>query len=117
VDNLEVQQPLRDFKDLNIAEKVRAILGTVEEPVSKDFALKLGGINYKELDETGKKLVDTTFTGDSVVETKTESEQRYMLNEAGRLKLEGEVNMSTVHGVIADVLWKELGLDETSSTS
>lgn len=101
MDNLEVVQPTRDFKDLSDSEKVQAILGAVEEPVSKDFALELGGVDYESLNPEDKTKVDRVFTDESVEKTGVDGEQRYMLNSSGRSNLESEVNIATVHGAIA----------------
>lgn len=113
MDNLEIPKTKRDFKDLTDSEKIRAILGAVREPVSKNLAIELADVDYGILDEKDKKIIDGIFFENNVEKNVVEGEQRYILNDDGKLKLESETNMYTVHGQIADILWKAIGMDET----
>lgn len=101
----EPVEKLRDFKELDVAEKTRAVLGAVMEPVSREMVFEFAGIDYSALDPESQGRVDDVFNNVNTTEG-----GRYILNDEGRKVLENEVDMKSVHGAIAQVLlawWEE----------
>ncbi len=109
VENEKKIGQLKTFDSLFVDEKIRAILGAVMEPVSKEMVYNFAGVNYAELDGEFKNKVDASFD-DQDVEQSVGSEIKYRLNKDARKVLATEIDMESVHGVIADVLfswWEE----------
>ena len=105
------QIPLREYSSLDDKDKVHAILGAVLEPVSKQFAIGLSGINYEEMDDEQRIKVDSIFTRVGIETTEESVGTKYRLSDEEREKLSRRVDMKTVHGAMADKLWGELGLE------
>lgn len=101
----------RTFDQLNTDEKVKAILGTVYEPVSRELALDFAGVNYDSLSETQQIAIDAVFNSDEVERTEDE-DSKYTLSQTGRDALGVEVDITSVHKRIADKMWGDLGLDD-----
>lgn len=100
---------LKNFNDLDIAEKLRSVLGAVMEPVTKEMAYGFAGVDYTQLDNESRNKVDNVFN-DENVEQSGNSEFKYRLNDDARNILATEVDMISVHGAISDVLlawWNE----------
>jgi hypothetical protein len=102
---------IRSFGDLNIAERVHAVLGAVKEPVSRQLALDFSGVNYDELKDDERKAVDSVFSGEEIVTTHVEDADRYWLNDDAKTKLATSVDMKSVSGQIANKMLGDLGLD------
>jgi len=110
MDSGENLKPKIDFKSLGNKEKVVAVLGAVEEPVSRDLVLDFSGIDYDRLKQEEKIEVNSAFNEIGVDKTQSEEGEKYILNSEGRLKIDKHIDMTTVHGAIADVLmewWEE----------
>ena len=98
----------REYSSLNNAEKVYAILGTVRGPVSKNYAIKLSGIDYENLPEDQKLEVNSVF-GHEDIETTEEGEiTKYRLSDEKREELRESVDVLTVLQVIVDQQTREL---------
>lgn len=52
---------MRQFSKLKPEEKVKAILGGVLEPVTREQALRFAQIDYEKLEDNEKKEVDAVF--------------------------------------------------------
>lgn len=102
----ESRAPL-PFEALPMEEKVKAILGHVEEPVSREFALEMAGINTEELNETEEAKIDTIFNSSDVVTSTVNEETRYVLSDQGKAAL-GNIDSKSVHKTITDHLMKNL---------
>lgn len=100
-----------EYTSLGEADKMRAILGAVIEPVSKQLAIDLSGINYGELDDEMKAKVDAVFSEEGVENSKDGETYKFRLGDEGRAKLAGSVEMKSVHKAIADKMLGDLGLD------
>lgn len=103
--------PLKEYDSLNTDERVYAVLGAVAEPVSKQLAIELSGINYDSLDNEQKAKIASVFNDESLEITEKNSVNLYLLSPEGRAKLGKSVDMKTVHSAIAAVLSKELEFD------
>ncbi len=102
----------RDYSSLSEEEKIRAILGAVIEPVSKQFALDLSGIDYDRLNTEMKERINNLFDDDEVKKEIVDGDCKYILNELGRERLAGNIDMRSVHSIIADKLWGDLFPDD-----
>lgn len=100
-----------EYRSLGEADKMRAILGAVMEPVSKQLALDLSGIQYDQLDDATKAKVDSVFSEEGVETTNVEGVSKYRLGDEGRESLNTAVEMKSVHKAIADKMLGDLGLD------
>ncbi len=103
------EQPTkRSFNALSHPEKVRAILGTVFEPVSRDQVIEFSGLDYENLGEEERAEVDAVFTEDQVAKTEGE---KYILKDEAKSDLEGAVDIHSVHGQISDVIINKIGIE------
>jgi hypothetical protein len=107
--------PLRTFDQLNVDEKVLAVLGVVYKPVSKEFSLKLGSIHYEQLDASNKAKIDAIFISAETLglEVIKEGELvKYRLSDEKRQEIAKEVDMKSVSRQTMLQGWKTMGGDE-----
>lgn len=104
---------LKPFNDLDEGEKIRAILATVREPVTRDLLFHFAGIDPLALMPEQVTSLDLIIS-----ENKAELSADYIGPDKFWVPLEKQessikdlgVDGKTVHGQIADVLMKDLGL-------
>lgn len=106
----EISTP-RMFDDLNGAEKINAILGTIREPMSKDLALSYSGVDYQGLDDDEKKAIDSVFSSEDVITITVDNTERYQLSDDAKKRLATSVNMDSVHERIIKSIAPRLGFD------
>ncbi len=99
-----------EYKQLSNADKIRAILGAVMEPVSKELAISLSQIDYNELEIEEKATVDAVFLGQGVETSKVGETDKFRLGDEEREKLTESVDIKSVHAAIADKMLGDLGL-------
>jgi hypothetical protein len=104
------------YQDLTSLDKVKAILAAVQEPVSQAFALELAGIKLEELPEQEKTEIQKLFiqgmeSSDEIVVSSKDGTPLYQASDAAKSAIEQRTDMKTVHGIIADKLMSNLGLD------
>jgi hypothetical protein len=100
-----------EYGFLSDADKIRAILGAVMEPVSKQLAIDLSQIDYDKLNDEAKAKVDAVFSEQDVESSKDGETDKFRLGDKGREKLATAVEMKSVYGTIADKILDDLGLD------
>lgn len=98
----------RKYETLKDDEKLYAILGAVEEPVTKERAIELSGINYKSLDDEQKAKVDSAFTKEGIDFTEESGVKKYLLRNQERERLGKSVDMVTTYRVIANKMREEI---------
>lgn len=109
---MEQDQSIKpEYSFLTAPDKVRAILGAVMEPVSKQLAIELSQIDYEGLDDEMKAKVDAVFLENDVESTIEEETHKFKLGDNSREKLQESIDMKSVHKVIADKILADLGLD------
>ncbi len=101
----------QEFSALNPDQKVRAILAVVKKPVSREFALDLGGIDYNELETEEKEKIDKIFDEEDIDMTKVDNQDRYkmkpdVIEEFGKI-----VDLPSTHRQVTDNLFDSLDLD------
>jgi hypothetical protein len=100
-----------EYGSLSETDKIRAILGAVMEPVSKQLAIDLSQIDYDKLDDEAKARVDAVFSEQGIESSKDGETDKFRLGDGGREKLAETVEMKSVHKAIADKILGDLGLD------
>jgi len=70
----------REFSELTSVEKVAAILGASLEPVSKELAIDLAGIDITSIDEDTKIELEELFDQDYVVKSEKKRQSSLSLN-------------------------------------
>lgn len=100
----------REYSMLSDSEKLVAILAAVREPVSKRLAIEFSGVDMTK--EGAEEKIEKAFLTTGVVETEEEGEKRYMLDSSTRTELGKTINLKSAQKVIADYLWKSMGMDE-----
>lgn len=102
----------REYNTLDDDEKVNAISGAVFEPVSKQFAIELSGINYDGMEDEQRAKVELVFAQAGIEAAEDNGVTKYRLGDKEREKLDMDVDMKTVHGAIADKILGKFGLDD-----
>lgn len=100
-----------EYTSLGEADRMRAILGAVMEPVSKQLAIDLSGIDYDKIDDETRAKVDAIFSEEGIESSKDGETDKFRLGDEGREKLAGTVEMKSVHKAISDKMLGDLGLD------
>lgn len=97
---------MREFGELNNPEKVKAILATVFEPVSRNLALDLSGVRFPELKRDEQLGVEAVFAETIVNSDDSKGRQRfwYPMDRREAIVTELDVDQISVNGYIADVL-------------
>lgn len=103
--------PLSDYSTLNNPDKMKAILSGILQPVSKQLAIELSGIEYEQLSDEEKNKVDAVFADQYVSTSDHDGVLRYVMFGHGRHEIEKKVHMPSVHAQISEALMKGLGLD------
>jgi hypothetical protein len=100
-----------EYGSLDEADKMRAILGAVMEPVTKQLAIDLSQIDYDKLDDKTKAKVDAVFSEQGIEISKDGGNEIFRLGDEGREKLATAVEMKSVHKAIADKMLGDFELD------
>jgi hypothetical protein len=110
------EQPSQEYDALSDDEKLNAILGAIQSPISKERAIQLSGINYASLDDEQRIKLNSVFSQKDVETTEEKGGvSQYILGEEARQKLSKKVDMVTVHRAIAKKKLEEIyGKHDTS---
>ncbi len=106
----EIDSGPRDYSMLDDSEKLIAILAIVREPVSRELAIEFSGVDTTQ--EGSKEKVEKAFLSTGMIETEKEGEKRYMVDDATKEELNKTIDLMSAEKVIADYLWKSMGLGE-----
>jgi len=93
------------FDSLALSEKVRAVLAAVREPVSRDFALNLAGIELEALSPDQAHAVEAVFDSPDTDESSGEYGSSYRLSETARSLVDKDVLGAANHR-ITESLWE-----------
>jgi len=107
-ENREAVKPRPGFEDLSNPEKVRAILGAVNKPVTRNLALELSRINLNELSDEERGKVEAVFGEEDIEKNKVDDQERYRLSDDARGRIGEKIDMKSVHRVIIDRYWDGL---------
>lgn len=105
---------MRNFKELSDSEKVRAVLATVHEPVTKEMVFDFAGIDTATLQEEQQKELEGLVNSTRVDQPEGyQGPEKYWFPlETQQSVIEGlGIDGKSVHARIAEVLMKDLGLD------
>lgn len=89
------------YDQLNIDEKIKALLGVVLEPVSREEVLGFAGIDYDRLGEQQRVAVDAVFASPDVNQTNSQ-EPLFILNDDAREVLFQAIDSSSVNNRIVN---------------
>lgn len=91
---------LYDFESLSSLAKVWAILGAVVEPVTKEDALRLSGVDSLTLDEKTKSRIKILLNSSSSEISEVNGVKYYESSYISRLILKAVVNLDSVNAHI-----------------
>ena len=105
---------MKNYSELSDSDKVRAILATVREPVTRKMVLEFAGIDTSKLKEEQQKEFESIMAKHkaSQPEGYKGPEKFWVPLDAQESVIQGlGVEWKSVHGQISDVLLKEIDFD------
>lgn len=101
-----LRSQMREFDHLNNPEKVKAVLATVHEPVSRQLAFELASVQFPKLNKGDRQGVEVVFTETVVSLSDPKGRQKfwYPMDRREAVLTEIDVDQRSVESHIADVL-------------
>jgi hypothetical protein len=105
----EQKPPLKSYNELDVSQKLKAVISTIKEPLGKDSILHFAGIDLTTLEDEDKKALEQVFNTTKIDEENKDSEKYWVpLDKQGQVHKELGVDAKTVHGQISDVMMKDI---------
>ena len=102
---------VRPFGDLQDEDRVRAILATVREPVSKEMIFDFAGVDAVSAQSETLMQIESIMAEYKVEQPEGPDKFWVPLEKQEESIKNLGVDWTTVRGQIADILWKEIGLE------
>jgi hypothetical protein len=116
MEGVEKKTTIKVYEDLAEPEKIRAILGNLYEPCTKEQVIELSSIDYESMDEGMREAINNVFSEKEVDTTESEEGKKYILNEKATERLNSSVDKVSVNVAIADSITRKLeSFDEPGS--
>ena len=61
MEDVEKKTTIKLYEDLNESEKIRAVLGNLFEPCTKEQVIELSGIDYESIEKEIKESINNFF--------------------------------------------------------